>query len=232
MHYPQHIAIIADGNRTWAKEQWLSWMDWHFAWAKRTLELMEHIYKNTEVKVFTWRFLSTENLKNRPPEEVSFIFSILQMLWNDIDALLEKYHINFRWVWNRDWLPSEIITFLDAKQQKYAFVDTERTAVFGFNYGWRDEILRGIKALSLEDIAWLTEESFSKKLDFGTLPALDLVIRTKWEVAHRTSWFMSWWIGYAELYFAKDYYPAFSNQKIDEAIQWFDSIYDERNYWK
>jgi undecaprenyl pyrophosphate synthase len=35
---------------------------------------------------------------------------------------------------------------------------------------------------------------------------------------------MSWRIGYAELYFAKEHYPAFSNQKFDEAIAWFDTV--------
>lgn len=232
MRYPQHIAIIADGNRTRAKEQWLTGMDGHFAGAKRTLELLPYIFSTTDIKVVTWWFLSTENLKERSPEEVAFIFSTLKMLGNDIDAFLTEHSVNFRWVWNRTWLPEDIIAFLDEKQKKFSFPQSDKTTVFAINYWWRDEIIRWIQALSQEQITALTEDTFSTILDFGGLPPLELVIRTKWEVAHRTSGFMSWWIGYAELYFAKEFYPAFTNEKLDAALAWFDAVSENRNYWK
>jgi undecaprenyl pyrophosphate synthase len=43
---------------------------------------------------------------------------------------------------------------------------------------------------------------------------------------------MSWWIGYAELYFAKEYYPGMSTQKIDEALVRYDSVAEDRNFGK
>ncbi len=41
---------------------------------------------------------------------------------------------------------------------------------------------------------------------------------------------MSWWIGYAELYFTAKHYPEFDNTEMDKALEWFDSIADKRNY--
>lgn len=232
MKYPRHLAIIADGNRTRAKEQWLTAMDGHFAGAKRTIELLEYIFTTTPIKVVTWWFLSTENLKNRSPEEIEFIFSTLLLLWNDLDEFLAKNKINFRWVGNRNLIPQHVLEFLDAKEKTFTYEDSDRTSVFALNYGWRDEIIRGIKSLNQEDIENITEESFAKHLEFGSMEPLDMVVRSKWDKAHRTSWFMSRWIGYAELYFAKDYYPALSNEKIDEAFKRFDEVSEDRNYWK
>ena len=232
MKYPRHLAIIADGNRTRAKEQWLTPMDGHFAGAKRTLEMLEYIFTTTPIKVVTWWFLSTENLKNRSPEEIEFIFSTLMLLWNDMDSFLEKNSINFRWVWNRNLIPQKVLEFLDNKQKTFTYTDSDKTVVFALNYGGRDEIIRWIQSLSSEQIAWLTEESFSNHLEFGLLEPLDMVVRTKWDKAHRTSGFMSWWIGYAELYFAKDYYPALTNEKLDEALKRFDEVAEDRNYGK
>jgi undecaprenyl diphosphate synthase len=123
--------------------------------------------------------LSTENLKNRSPEEVEFIFSTLLLLGNDLDEFLEKNKINFRWVGNRNLIPQHVLDFLDDKQKKFTFSDSNKTTVFALNYGGRDEIIRGIQSLSQTDIQELTEDSFAKHLDFGTIEPLDMVVRTK-----------------------------------------------------
>ena len=232
MIYPRHLAIIADGNRTWAKNKGLPTMDGHFAWAKNTIEGLQHIFSTTDVEVVTWRFLSTENMTQRSAEELAFIFGIYKLIGNDLDEFLGSNQINFRRVWNRAWIPEDFLDYLDSKQKQFTFSNSSRSAVFALNYWWRDEIIRWIKTLSADDIASLTQESFSSRLDFGNMPPVDMVIRTKWDKAHRTSGFMAWRIGYAELYFAKEYYPDLSNDKLDEALKRFDSIAENRNYGK
>jgi undecaprenyl diphosphate synthase len=59
-----------------------------------------------------------------------------------------------------------------------------------------------------------------------------LIIRTKWDQAQRTSGFMSWWIGYAELYFTAKKCPEFDIQEYQKALIRFDEIASLRNYWK
>lgn len=232
MKYPRHLAIIADGNRTWAKNQWLPAMDGHFAGAKKTLEILEYVFTTTPVKIVTWWFLSTENLKWRSQEEVSFIFHLIKMMGNDMDPFMMENKINFRWIWNRAWLPQDVLEFLDEKVARLTFADSEKTAIFALNYWWRDEIIRWIQSLSEDEIKTLTEDTFWNHLDLGAFDPVEMVLRTKWDIAHRTSWFMSWRIGYAELYFAKDYYPALTNEKIDDALKRFDEVAEDRNYWK
>jgi undecaprenyl diphosphate synthase len=69
-------------------------------------------------------------------------------------------------------------------------------------------------------------------MDFGDLPPLDLVIRTKGDMAKRTSGFLSRWIGYAELFFSKLQFPTFRVEDMKEALQRFDSIINYRNFGK
>lgn len=232
MQHPKHIALIADGNRTRAKNQWMSSMDGHFAGAQNTIDILQYIFSHTNIDVVTWWFLSTENVKQRSQEELLFITSIYKKIGNDLDDFMQEHHINFRWFGNRDGLPEDFVQFLDQKRANFTFTDSPKTAVFTFNYWWRDEIIRWIKTLQWEDLAELTEEKFSHKLDFWSLPPLDMIIRTKWEKAHRTSWFMARWSWYAELYFAKDYYPDFKWPQLEEAIARYSSIVSERNFWK
>ena len=232
MQYPHHLAIIADGNRTRAQDQWLPSMDGHFAGAKNTIDMLQYIFSTTPVEVVTGRFLSTENLKNRSQEELQFIFGIYKVIGNDLDEFLWANHINFRWVGDRTWIPADFLEFLDMKQSTFNFPDSKRTAVFALNYGWRDEIIRGIKSLSTDQINNLTEETFGSALDFWSLAPLDMVIRTKGDTAHRTSWFMTRRIWYAELYFSKEYYPAFTTAHLDEALKRYDSVAEKRNFGK
>ncbi|MFZ5341246.1 MAG: undecaprenyl diphosphate synthase family protein [Patescibacteria group bacterium] len=51
-------------------------------------------------------------------------------------------------------------------------------------------------------------------------------------MSRRLSGFMLWWIGYAELYFTEKKFPDFKIPELDEALKWFDSISDKRNFGK
>ena len=55
MHYPKHIGIIPDGNRTWATEQGLPQIEGHLAGQQRSIELMKYIFTQTSIQVATFR---------------------------------------------------------------------------------------------------------------------------------------------------------------------------------
>lgn len=238
MIYPKHIAFIPDWNRTWAKEQGLPKFVWHTKWFENVINLTKYIFTNTPIKVVTVWWLSTENLKNRPKEELDYLFNIYKNWWDSLENFLKENKINFRRVWSSEWLPEDLVEFLIEKQKNLSF-DTDRYAVVAINYWWRDEILRWVNKL-LDDFKRVNtkffekvdEEIFSKYLDFWDLPPVDLVIRTKWDVARRLSWFMLWWIWYAELYFTKKKFPEFTIEDLNEALKRFDSITKNRNFWK
>ena len=97
------------------------------------------------------------------------------------------------------------------------------TFCIGINYGGRDEIVHAIKnivndvqegKISINDIS---EELVSNNLYTAGIPDPDLVIRTSNEL--RTSNFLPWQIVYSEFLFIDKYWPDFSEEDIDMAIE-------------
>lgn len=231
MNYPVHLAIIPDGNRTRAKKNGLPVEEWYRRALKTGNMLMKEVFTNTPIKIFTWRWLSTENVQQRSTRELEYLFGLFKISCNDMNDFLHEQKINFKWIGNEQWLPDNIVKFLRKKEQDLLF-DTERYAVFGINYGWRDEIIRGIKkrAKQGENVENLNEHILGSFMDCGTLPQVDLVIRTKGDLARRTSSFMWRRIGYAELFFSSTLYPAFTVQELREALERYDTIRTKK-FW-
>ena len=55
MHYPKHVAIIPDGNRTRAKENNVSIPEAYWISYQRGVDLLEYTFDNTDIEVFTLR---------------------------------------------------------------------------------------------------------------------------------------------------------------------------------
>lgn len=231
MIYPKHVALIPDWNRTWAKDKWIPQIIWHKEWFNRLLELSKYIFTNTPIKVFTAWWLSTENLKNRTQEELEYLFELYKLFPTDMYEFLYENKVNFKWIWSEVWLPDHLIDYLRNKEKELTF-DTDRYNIMCINYGWRDEIIRWVNKCLNRWLTQVTEPEFSDMLDFAWLPNVDLVIRTKWDVSRRLSWFMLWNIWYAELYFSDLKCPDFSQEQLIKALDWFNSISDKRNFWK
>ena len=231
MQYPKHVALIPDWNRTWAKERWKMWIEWHLEWLKRCEELATYIFENTDIDVFTVWGLSTENLKNRTWDELNYLFGLYNRIGEDLYDVFRKNHVNFRVVWNMAELPEKSVNFFNEKMEEFKYPDSKKTFVMAINYWWQDEILRAVKKL---DDSWdeVNKENLEKYMDFGWLPTVDLVIRTKQKLAKRLSWFMLRWIGYAQLYFTDLYCPEFTVDEFEKAItRWRDSL-ESQNFWK
>lgn len=240
MIYPNHIAIIPDGNRTWAKKNWLSVFEWYIKSVEVAFEQIKHIFDNTDIKVVSWWWMSTENLKKRPTEETEYLFGMYKMFWNKIFEYMKDNKINFHWIWNPEWISEDFLEYLHNKQNELCF-DTDRYMIFAVNYWWRDEIIRWLYkyiidnkesiSQNIDNIHNLTENNLWDYMDLWKLPNVDLVIRTKWNISCRTSGFMSWRIWYAELYFTDKLYQELDNDEIDKALVRFDKISEFRNYW-
>ena len=117
-----------------------------------------------------------------------------------------------------------------AKQKEYRY-PTDRWFVLAINYWGQDEILRGIKSL-ISSGESITQDNLEKHMDFGHLPKVDLVIRTKQQYAKRLSGFMLWWIGYAQLYFSNLFCPDFTIEELEKAIAWYNDSLATQNFGK
>ena len=231
--YPEHIAIIPDGNRTRATAKGYPEKYGHYQAYKLTLQLIDFVFDKTPIKAFTFWWLSTENLKQRTKEELDYLYDFALQLKKDLKKIMEKHKVTFKRVWNPLGLPEKVLKQFDELQTLYNFPG-EKTFIVAINYGWRDEIIRWIKTRAQTDgnVDNLTEDTFGTFLDFKNLPPVDLVIRTKTKLASRISWFMLRWIGYAELFFSDVHFPDFWIPKLEESLQWFHERSHARNFWK
>lgn len=225
-HVPQHIAIIMDGNRRWARERGLPIVEGHRRVADKILEpLIEHSAKQG-VKYMTFWAFSTENWQ-RAEQEVRGIMAIFRHVIKKRWTRLHEKGVRVRVIGDTTKFPDDIQKSLNdvVKQTK----DNKTiTAVFALNYGGRDEILRAISKyinspqppLKLRGgKGGVTEKEFSQHLDTKDIPDPELIIRTGGQ--QRLSGFLLWQSEYSEFYFPSWYMPEFTPEKLDEAIDEF-----------
>ena len=212
----KHLAIILDGNRTWAREQGKPEFMGHTQGAKNIQTIVKAVIEH-DIEVLSMYVLSTENLKNRSQSELKHLFSLFEKLI-DYKNLFQENNIKLQISGDLSALPDSV------QQSMNNLLDqtSEHTGLIlnlCMNYGGRDEIIRAIK--KLPDTQSVTEESFAKHLDSGNLPDVDLVIRTSGH--QRISNFLLWKLAYAEMYFPKVHWPAFCPQDLEDAIDYYNS---------
>jgi len=163
--------------------------------------------------------------------ELNYLFDLYKRITENLYDMMRENHVNFRFAGDKTQLPSHLVNFINEKESEFVFPDSPKTFVLAVNYGWQDEILRAIKKLN-DSWEKITKENLEKYMDFGWLPTVDLVIRTKQKLAKRLSGFMLWWIGYAQLYFTDLYCPQFTVDEFNKAIERRNSSLDSQNFWK
>ncbi len=215
---PNHIGIIMDGNRRWAKEKKKKTIEGHLAGANRIISLAKYIF-DKGVKYLSIYAFSTENF-NRSADEVRYIMGLLIKFFNERVNELHDYNIKIVVSGLRDNLSKEVLKCIDN------VVDLTKDNTGGvlnvcLNYGGRREIVDAVNKIKEANVN-ITEETFGKYL-YNDLPDLDYVIRTSGE--ERISNFMLWQISYAEFYFPKVYFPDFDEKEFDKALE----IYNNRN---
>ena len=233
MIYPKHVAVIPDGNRTRAKANGKDLPQAYMTSYEKALEVIKYTFTYTDTKVFTLRWLSTENTKNRPREEFNFLMTMYKLIDSELDDFLIANKVNFKTIGDLSAITDDFKEYLTTKEQRTK-CDSDRYLIFAINYGGRDEIIRGIKKLNAQNIDFgqITEDQISNALDLWNYPPIELVIRTKGDEAQRTSGFMSRRIGYAELYFTAKKCPEFEVKDYEESLKRFNAMAEKRNFGK
>lgn len=223
---PNHVAIIMDGNRRWAKEKGIDYRLGHKEGAK-TLEKIVRYAKKVGIKYITVYAFSTENWK-RSEEEVGALMFLLKTYLDDYGKRADSENIKVTVLGD--------ITVLSDGLQKSIRKCEDRTKdndgitfCIGINYGGRDELIHAIKNIANDvknekiNINDIDETIVANNLYTAGIPDPDLVIRTSGEL--RTSNFLPWQIVYSEFLFLDKYWPDFSEEDIDNAIV----VYQKRN---
>ncbi len=213
---PQHVGIIMDGNRRFARELEMKPTEGHNK-GKDKLEEVIDWCREIGIKILTVYAFSTENF-NRSREEV---LELMRLFVENLkraadDERVQKNGIRIRVIGQRELLPREVQEAI-----RYAEERTKDFNNFYFNiaiaYGGREEIIKAIKEIAQEvkegklDVEDIDEQVVKEHLYTGDLPDPDLILRTSGE--ERISNFLLWQSAYSEFYFADIYWPTF--RKID-----------------
>ncbi len=215
---PDHIAIILDGNRRWAKAKGLPTFFGHKKGMENAKKIVLHA-QNRGVKVITMYGFSTENW-SRSEKEVGYLMKLFEKYIDKNIADYKKRGIRFRHIGSLKELPASL-----QEKIKHAIELTKDCtgiiANMALNYGGRDEIKRAIQKIIKSGVkaSEIDFETISCNLDTAGLPDPDLVIRTSGE--QRTSGFLLWQGAYSELYFPKVEWPDFDTDQFDKAIAEF-----------
>ena len=219
---PQHIAIIMDGNRRWAKEKGIATKEGHKAGADN-LENIAKFCNKIGVKYLTVYAFSTENWK-RSKDEVSALMLLIKNYLKKFSKDANKDNIKINILGDIDNLEDGLKKDINAAIERTKNC-TGLTLNIAFNYGGRAEITNAVKKIAQMvankeiDINDINEKIVGQNLYTETQPDPDLLIRPGGEL--RTSNFLPWQLVYSEFYFIDKYWPDFNNEDLLEAIKTF-----------
>jgi len=218
---PQHIGVMLDGNRRWAKAVGRDTAHGHRAGAANIEPLLTWC-EEVGIEVVTLWLLSTDNL-NRPAAELE---PLLQIITEAVDSLADQRRWRIHPVGALDLLPDEVAERLRAAAA--ATRDVEGMLVnVAVGYGGRREIADAVRSLlqehavkgtSLEALAQIIDvEHIADHLYTAGQPDPDLVIRTSGE--QRLGGFLLWQSAKSEFYFCEAYWPEFRRVDFLRALR-------------
>ena len=212
---PNHVAIIMDGNRRWAKEKGKNPSLGHLEGSKTLEELGMYVFSQG-VKYLSVFAFSTENFK-RSEEEVGYLMDLMIKKFQSTISKFEKNGIRVIISGRRDNLRKDVLKAIDDLEER-----TKNGTVGTFNvclnYGGQAEIEDAAKKLAIdykEGKVDLDNFDFNNYL-YHSRPPIDFLIRTSGE--ERISNFMLYQLAYSEMYFTNVYFPDFKKEQFDLAI--------------
>ncbi|HOW13021.1 MAG TPA: polyprenyl diphosphate synthase [Candidatus Pacearchaeota archaeon] len=207
-----HLGIIIDGNRRWAKKRGLPTFEGHKKGIDKVKKAIEWANKR-EIKNLTFFVFSTENWK-RSKKEVDYLMKLAEEMIKDYEDTAKKEKIRIRVIGQKEKLPKSLQKEIE-KVENSTKNNKKMTVNFALSYGGRNEIVEVIKKIIEKKIPLekINEKTISQNL---WTTDLDLLIRTGKE--KRLSNFLLWQSAYSELYFSSKYWPDFTEKDLEKAL--------------
>lgn len=213
---PNHVVIIPDGNRRWAKEKGLFVTAGHYKSASyENVKSILNEAKAIGIRYISFWGFSTENW-SREEVEVKAVFELVSGLLDKLEKEAEENKVRFRHLGRKDRLPKNLlekIKKVEEKTSKYSDLNVQLC----LDYGGRDELIRAINKIISSGVKKVDDKMFSEYLDTKDIPDPDLIIRTSGE--KRLSGMMPFQSVYSELYFADCYFPDFDALELKKAVE-------------
>jgi len=221
---PNHVAIIPDGNRRWARKKGLHPWIGHQTGVKAFEKILD---KALELKIpyFTFWGGSWDNLTKRSKIEINFLFKVyaeqFKRAARDKKIHQNRVKINVFGRW-KEILPKSTQGAIEraievTKDYNNYFL------TFLLAYDGTDEMIdciQKITKLAHKKPIKVTEKLIKENLWTKDLPPVDLVIRAGCESdPHISAGFMMWDTAYSQLYFTRTFFPAFTPKEFEKIIR-------------
>ncbi|MEC8997807.1 MAG: polyprenyl diphosphate synthase, partial [Candidatus Thermoplasmatota archaeon] len=202
---PEHVSIIMDGNRRFAWGSNIERDLGHRHGKEKLKEVMDWIL-DLGIPYFTVYALSTENMRERPEDELESLYDLYVTGLDEIaaDPRIHSRGVKVQAVGRLESLPSRVREAIDRAESRTAghsdFLFTVCLA-----YGGREEIVDAVREVAADHakgnlaLESIDSAQISARMYTTDLPDPDLVIRTSGE--ERISNFLLWQIAYSELHF-------------------------------
>ncbi|MDR9392260.1 MAG: polyprenyl diphosphate synthase [Trueperaceae bacterium] len=225
---PQHMGIIMDGNRRFARLTKRAVQAGHDVGASKAHEVLDWCLQLGIPTVTLWGF-SSDNA-GRSPEEVAHLHALFAEQARSLadDPRLTKHRVRVRVIGDIGGFSEEAQEALRAIQAQTEHHDGMHLNL-ALGYGGREEIVAATRALlerraaAGEDAATIARtldaDAIAEHLWTSGLPDPDFVIRTSGEV--RSSGFLLWQAAYAEFYFIDAFWPDFRRLDFLRALRSF-----------
>ncbi len=223
---PQHVAIIMDGNRRWAKDRRLPGIEGH----RRGIVALRHVTRAASdlgLPMLTVYGFSTENWK-RDSTEISLLLDLCVYFAQSELAELHRNNVRVKIIGQYRALPRASCEALDELVAKTA-TNCGLQLNLAVNYSARSELRLAIEAVA-RDVAGgklepdaIDDELVASYLSTASMPDPDLLIRPGGE--SRLSNFLLYQLADAEFYLTDTYWPDFDRDHFARAI----AAYRERS---
>lgn len=221
---PQHVAIIMDGNRRWAKERGLPAIEGH----RRGMVTLRHVTRAASdlgIRALTVYGFSTENWR-RDSSEISMLLDLcVYFAQNELSELCRN-NVRVEVIGAYRALPPASRAALETLMNN----TRENTGLLlnlAVNYSARSELNRAVGTIAAEVAAGrlhpeaIDEHLIASYLYTGHLPDPDVLIRPGGE--HRLSNFLLYQVAYTELVMTDVYWPDFDKDEFVRALIEFQS---------
>ena len=228
--FPNHIGIILDGNRRYARDLGLdNVLRGHAVGADKLTEVLRWCYDLKIPVVSIWIF-SLDNF-SRDKIEVDGILKLIEEKTKEflVSDDVHKNQVKVRYIGKLELLPESLLKAI-REMEKATESYTRHRLNIAIAYGGREEITDACQHFLVDQMkSGLSVDEIVKKLDPENLdpylytsgiPDPDLIIRTSGEV--RLSGFLLWQSAYSEFYFCDTFWPQFRKIDLLRAIRSYD----------
>jgi undecaprenyl diphosphate synthase len=211
-----------DGNGRWARNRLLPREAGHVKGISAVRKIVRAA-RELGIEYLTLYTFSTENWR-RPESEVRHLMGLFRRYCRADIEKLHRHNVRVRFIGARTGIDPDIAELIQTAELLTA-KNTTLNLAFAFNYGSREELAEGARALAREvaagrlDADSITPALLGRSLQSAGIPDADLVIRSGGE--RRLSNFLLWQAAYAELVFTDKLWPDFGPADLEAALAEF-----------